>query len=156
MPYADRSCDAAVACRRRARQKHYYAHREAEIARSRKWSAANPDRIRKKSVIRRSQKLPIAQVLFNNAKMRAKSRDLPFDLSVSDIVVPEFCPVLGVKLEVAVGHAKANSPSIDRIDPSKGYTRDNICVISYKANTIKNDATLEQLREVVRYVESFL
>lgn len=85
--------------------------------------------------------------LLGSIQSRCKKGDIPFDLSLGDIVIPEYCPILGIPLFRNIGKpgATKNSPSVDRIDPKKGYTKDNIQVISYKANTMKNDATAEQL-----------
>jgi len=52
------------------------------------------------------------------------------------------------------GHCGPNSISLDRIVPSKGYTKENVRVISYKANTIKSNANLDDLRRVVAYLEN--
>lgn len=46
-----------------------------------------------------------------------------------------------------------NSPSLDRIDNTKGYTPDNIWVISQRANAMKSAASDEEL---VRFAEWFL
>lgn len=78
--------------------------------------------------------------LYRRVKTRARKQGLDFDLSLSDIVIPEFCPVLHIPLFIGEGIASPNSPSMDRIDPKKGYTKDNVQVISYKANTMKSDA----------------
>jgi len=48
-----------------------------------------------------------------------------------------------------------HSPSLDRIDNSKGYTKDNVMVISFRANNIKKDANLQELKALVRYLEEF-
>ena len=84
--------------------------------------------------------------LWNNCRQRAKKLGLDFDLTLEDIVVPKFCPILGIELRHGFKDSSREcSPSVDRILPEKGYVRDNIQVISYLANRMKNNATLEQL-----------
>lgn len=85
-------------------------------------------------------------------KRRAKSKGLEFDLTVDDLKFPETCPVFGFKLERGDGCVKYNSPSVDRIDPTKGYTRDNIQFMSHKANAMKNNATQEELELFAKWV----
>jgi len=82
--------------------------------------------------------------LLNYARRNAKRRGEECTLRLSDIVIPERCPVLGFKLE-HTGH-QDTSPSVDRIDSSKGYTPDNVWIISQRANRIKNNATLEEIK----------
>lgn len=91
--------------------------------------------------------------LFNHAQSRAKANKLPFNLEVKDIVIPELCPILGLKLVRGVGKVIAESPSIDKIDPKLGYVKSNIRVISFRANTLKNNATLDELRKIVQDAE---
>jgi hypothetical protein len=90
------------------------------------------------------------------AKLRAKQKGLPFDLTTADITIPTHCPVLGIPLfrKVGKGH-NANSPSLDRVDPAKGYVRGNVVVISMLANRIKSDATYEQILAVGRWLEQW-
>jgi hypothetical protein len=82
--------------------------------------------------------------LLNYARRNAKRRGEECTLRLSDIVIPERCPVLGFKME-HTGH-QDTSPSVDRIDSSKGYTPDNVWIISQRANRIKNNATLEEIK----------
>lgn len=49
-----------------------------------------------------------------------------------------------------------NSYSLDRIDPNKGYIKGNIWVISLRANRIKNDATVSELRMIADAIEQKL
>jgi hypothetical protein len=96
-----------------------------------------------------------AYSMWRRVKRRAKESGTIFDLSISDINIPEFCPVLGIKLERGIGKSSASSPSLDRIKPSLGYVRGNVHVISQKANLIKNDATPEELMKVANYFKNF-
>lgn len=99
----------------------------------------------REKLAKRSQQNRDSRAL-SNIKRRAKQKGLDFDLELEDIIGIEYCPVLGLKLERAMGSGgKPNSPSVDRIDPSKGYTKDNIQVLSQLANNMKQDATPEQL-----------
>lgn len=90
-------------------------------------------------------------MMFYDARKRAKRFGLPFSIKPEDIVIPDACPVLGISL-ARDGHRDAR-PSLDRIDPLKGYVATNIRVISFRANRIKADATAEELRAVLDYVE---
>lgn len=79
------------------------------------------------------------------AKRRATEKGLDFNIEPSDIVIPERCPLLNVPF---INGTKGNyefTPSLDRIDPTKGYIKGNIWVITKKANSMKNSATKEEL-----------
>ena len=82
-----------------------------------------------------------------DAKERAKKKNMDFNLVKKDIHFPEVCPVFNIKLEHGRKDWK-NSPTIDRIDNTKGYLIDNCIVVSCLANTIKNSATPKQILKV--------
>lgn len=128
-----------------------YQCKECRKQYDKQWYAANRERINEHQ--KQYREANPEQYLWTQAKSRAKRRGLVFNLELSDIVVPEFCPVLGLKLEQCEGRQQDNSPSLDRIDSSKGYIKGNIKVISLRANRIKNDATPEELRKVADYYE---
>ena len=91
--------------------------------------------------------------MLRELRYRAKRKGLEFNLTIEDITGVGVCPVLGVPLERAVGgSALDNSPSIDRIDPSKGYVKGNVQVLSKKANAMKQDATPEELVKFAQWV----
>ena len=90
-------------------------------------------------------------VMLATARTRAKRDKVPFSLQKEDIIIPEFCPVLGIPLKVGDRKSHDNAPSLDRKIPNLGYTKDNVVVISYRANRIKNDATPEELQKVLQY-----
>jgi len=92
-------------------------------------------------------------VLLHNAKRRAKERELDFNLDLNDIVIPTKCPILNIPLVKAGTQLTGNSPSIDRIDSSKGYIKGNIHIISHRANTIKNNGTAEEHMAIAKYIQ---
>jgi hypothetical protein len=87
--------------------------------------------------------------IYNRLKQSAKKRNIPFNLTLVDInelSFPITCPIMGIPLTYNRGQSEDNSYSIDRIDSSRGYEPDNIIVISNKANRMKNDGTIEELK----------
>jgi hypothetical protein len=96
-------------------------------------------------------------MLVNASKQRAKEKGREHSISVADVknIYPAdgLCPIFGVKLEFNEAGFRDSSPSIDRIDSTKGYTVDNIQVISWKANRIKGAATLQELEMLVAYLK---
>lgn len=90
-------------------------------------------------------------VMLLSAKARANRDGLLFDLIREDIVIPDVCPVLGIPLYVGDRNRHDNAPSLDRRDSTQGYVKGNVVVISYRANRIKNDATTEELEQVLAY-----
>jgi hypothetical protein len=93
--------------------------------------------------------------LLSRAKSRAKKKGLQFNIDITDIDVPIICPILGIPIikeykKGTKGGPSPNSPSLDRIDNSKGYVKGNVRVISHKANTMKHNATS---LELIRFAE---
>jgi len=98
------------------------------------------------------------QMLINSSKQRAKNKNREHSITVEDIKaiypVDGCCPIFGMKLEFNQAGFRESSPSIDRIDSTKGYTRDNIQIISWKANRVKGYATVEELEMLVAYLKN--
>lgn len=92
--------------------------------------------------------------MHQRAKQRAKALGREFNLEISDIVIPDVCTILGIKLNMNSGKSGAyrNSPSLDRIDNSKGYTKGNVQVISQLANSMKCYASNEDLHKFANWV----
>ncbi len=95
-------------------------------------------------------------MLLNASKQRARNKNREHTITVEDIkaIYPTdgCCPIFGMKLEFNTAGFRENSPSIDRIDSTKGYTPDNIQIISWKANRIKGYATLQELEMLLAYL----
>lgn len=100
--------------------------------------------------------IPIERLIYDRAKSRAKKYNLDFNLEPEDIVVPEFCPVLGIPLFRGNKVISDNTPSLDKIIPSLGYTKGNVVVISYKANRIKSDANYQDIQKVADWLKQIV
>lgn len=82
--------------------------------------------------------------LLNNCRTRARKKNLLCTITIEDIKIPDKCPILGITLIAGFDTGRASSPSVDQIEVGKGYTPENIQVISYLANQMKSNGTLEQ------------
>ena len=121
-------------------------------ARNQRYAKRNPEKTKAQ---RRYQNTKVENRIYTRIKSKAKLNNIPFDLEVCDIVVPTHCPILGIKLKLTnQGRGyHTDSPSLDRVDPTKGYIKGNVRVISARANLLKNDATAEELRLVLKDLE---
>lgn len=101
---------------------------------------------------RRAQNEP-EKVILVRTRARAKRLGLEFDLELEDVCIPDVCPVLGIPIVCGKTGRKGprqNSPSIDRLNPAKGYIKGNVRVVSNRANTLKNNASLQELELVMK------
>jgi len=93
--------------------------------------------------------------MIGNARQRAKYHGVPCTLKPEDFDIPEKCPVLGIKLTHGWNRRSTdNSPSLDRLIPSRGYVKGNVTIISKLANGIKSSATSpDQVRKVYLWIK---
>jgi hypothetical protein len=99
------------------------------------------------------------QTILSGIKRRSRKREWVCDLTPADLMVPACCPVLGIPLVIGgEGEGRQgptpNSPSVDRIDNSLGYIRGNVKIISWRANSLKRDATPGELRKIADWMEA--
>lgn len=91
--------------------------------------------------------------MWENSKARAKRKGWEFTIKPEDIVIPEYCPILGLKLKSGDKWGLPSSPSLDRIDNTKYYIPGNVCVISFQANRIKSEMTFQQIENLYNYIK---
>jgi len=81
---------------------------------------------------------------------------MAFDISVGDLEWPTRCPALGIELHYRSESSPTirtdASPSLDRLDPNKGYVKGNVRVISWRANKIKTDANADEIMAVAKWL----
>ncbi len=91
-------------------------------------------------------------VMWRDAKYRAKSQNLPFNIVIDDVIIPKKCPILDVELDLTKKNRQL-SPSLDKINPKLGYVKGNIRVISFKANRLKSDLSELEIENLYNYVK---
>lgn len=141
-----------IACKKwRDKNKKYEADRQRRWInenrnhvnnRQLEYKKKNPDRVSKWKPLSPEQKL------LYSARARAKKRGLEFSITLEDVKIPDVCPVF--KTPFTSG-ARDYSPSIDRVDNDRGYTADNIMIISTKANRSKSNLTPEELKNFCEF-----
>jgi hypothetical protein len=98
--------------------------------------------------------------MIERARKGAIKRSLEFSITEADISpLPIRCPVFpDLVLDYhSTGHSTPdNAASLDRFDSAKGYIPGNVRVISYRANSIKRDATVEEIKRLYAYMVGYL
>ena len=99
---------------------------------------------------------PVKQ-MFYDAQLRAKKKNLPFDITLKwlEQKYTGYCELTGIEFQFANKGKNPNSPSIDRIDSSKGYTKDNVRLIIWRLNEAMSKYGLESLIELVNSINKF-
>jgi hypothetical protein len=105
------------------------------------------EQIRKKQAYEKNH----IKALVNGRKSKAKKQGLEFNLDYKNMKIPETCPILGIPLIKSDNLPSAGSASIDRFEISKGYTEDNVNIISHRANTLKSDATFKEFEAIYKW-----
>ena len=104
--------------------------------------------------------------LLQAIKDRSKRKGYESDLELDDMPsIPVLCPVLEVPLHKHRNqHGKGkgrgqnrrdDSPSIDRLNSNLPYLKkykDNLFVISWRANKLKSNASIKELEMIVKYM----
>lgn len=123
------------------KHKEYRKNNKEKVLWSRrKWASENKEKDAEyKRVWYKSNYL---QTKLSSCRHRALKNNIPFNIELSDILIPEICPILHIPIKLSeTGKQTANSPSIDKIIPDMGYTKGNVQIISNRANKMKSDAT---------------
>ena len=126
---------------------YYENNKERFLLKSKKRYDENRESIIKHRKQKHKDPLNYTKIIHDRCRQRARKRNIPFNISPDDIIIPENCPVFGFPLKRNLGGKcpTKNSPSVDRIIPELGYIKGNIQVISYLANIMKNNANLKEL-----------
>lgn len=133
---------------------------ETKRSSSKKWRDNNRELVTElgKAAYRR-RKTDVQRVvtlIVQRRRNSCKNQGIPFSITAKELgPMPEACPILGIPLIMGDKVVGPNSPTIDRIDPNGGYVPGNVMIVSFRANTIKHNASLEELEKVVEFMRRF-
>jgi hypothetical protein len=139
------------------KKKYYKENIEVIRERNKKYHEENREAINERAKKYRKENYDLNsdkffQFRLNGVKGRAKSGGKEFNLDAEYLrtIYPEDgkCPALGIKFEL---EKRDNTPSLDRIDNSRGYVKGNVQWVSLKANCIMNNATPEEVMKVAKH-----
>ena len=150
MPYKDKEAGRA---HKRAYNKKYNpvykaAHKEEAAASWKTYYEENKKQL-KEAQKQKYRANPLKYLIYA-AKARAEKFGLDFNLTETSLTMPDFCPVFGKPF--VVGNRDL-APSLDRIRPEQGYVEGNVAVISFRANRLKMNASLAELKQLVSWLE---
>lgn len=104
---------------------------------------------------RRRDKDPFS--VYHTAKRSwCRQRDILFDLTLEQLKEKwtGVCPILNIPVKIgARGKGSHQSAHLDRLDPEIGYTYENTNWISGRANRIKYNASVDELKSIVQWME---
>lgn len=101
--------------------------------------------------------------ILSSIKSRAKNKNIPFNLTHKYLIsiATNTCPVFEIPLlwerpstSQELKKTYFDSPSLDRLDPQKGYIEGNVVWVSMKANYIKSNATSTELLQVAEWLKN--
>jgi hypothetical protein len=107
-----------------------------------------------KAYVRLNRRRNPIKAKLSGIRNQCQQRGLAFNLDASDFPTNPICPIFGTQLSYDPDerdHLK--KASIDRVNPSKGYTKDNVEIISLRANTLKNNVTKKELYALITYID---
>jgi hypothetical protein len=135
-----------------ATQRRYLEkNRERLNAKSSAWNRANRSRVRANHQ-RCTRMASWMKFLATKSRHDAKRRGRDCDLTETDIRElferqKGHCFWLGIELKPSLEPHDPQRPSVDRLDITRGYTRDNVVLACQFANMGRNVATAERFRE---------
>lgn len=146
------SCCACSAAKETKRVRN----REERQRANRKWNASNKGYEAKRAWRDRDPINAWACSATGSARERARRYALPIDIDKNYVrsIVPAVCPVFGTPFEFLGKRLRPESPSLDRIDPAKGYVRGNVAIISLRANAIKSNACWQDIQRVADWLRN--
>jgi len=136
-----------------SRKAWYEKNKDKVLETNKKWKENNPERFKelasKSYHKKKNDPINIIHYLLKHAKARASKKGLDFNLTEEDIILPDICPILRVPFN---RNTRKYGYSLDRYDPTQGYIKGNVWVISQLANAMKWDSTEKERQAFAAWV----
>ena len=104
-------------------------------------------------------KLQHLKVYLHNARTRALRDNVPFNLTLQDLVeiATDRCPIFETAFvwggaKMGKGRTRPDTPTLDRILPELGYVKGNVAFLSYRANRIKDNGTMQEHYNIADWI----
>ena len=122
--------------------------RDCSLEKAYEWQQQHPFRV-----------LVLSAKSHNRIRHRNKY-DFDIDEEYLQLFDTDTCPILGIPIQCNNDKRRRqqshDSKSLDRIDSTKGYIKGNVQIISWRANRLKGDATLEEMVLIGKWAEQQL
>jgi len=93
---------------------------------------------------------------FGARRQKALRDNIPFTITLEEIEKPKHCPVFGTELNYnwsGENRRDPNKATFDKLIPELGYVPGNVFVISWRANKLKSNMSIEELKKILKYIE---
>lgn len=104
-------------------------------------------------------KLQHLKAYLGNARARALRDNVSFDLVLQDLedIATDECPIFHTPFVwgqsgLGKGKTRPDSPTLDRILPELGYVKGNVAFLSYRANRIKDNGTMQEHYDIADFI----
>ncbi len=121
-----------------------------------KWRKNNPERV-KEFKNNYKQKNPLRNWICNKITSWRK-KEGPVSNLTTNYLIELFesqqgrCYYTNEELEISGGKVRANTASLDRLDPDKGYVEGNVAWCSFFSNTMKGGLTEQEFYDFIRNI----
>ena len=113
-------------------------------------------------------KNPLRVAIHNAKRAHKRRKTVPKEFDIDYEYMKQFdvdvCPIMKIPMQWNIGmnlesgsggfYARKNSKSLERLNPNRGYIKGNVIIISWRANELKKDGTIEELKLIGQWAES--
>ena len=107
----------------------------------------------------KKKELTIEKYIFTKAKQGATSRKLEYSITekeIKEILEKQNYKCVYTGRDLEINPTSPDTVSMDRVDSTKGYTKDNVVMCTSAANMAKNDLSTEEFKILIKDIYNTL